>query len=46
MDQWVADPFVVVVKLGADEDMVTCLRIKLTVRGRKAEGKGMDMLMR
>jgi hypothetical protein len=46
MDQWAADPPVVVVKLGTEENMVTCLRVKLTANGRKAEGEGVDMLTR
>jgi hypothetical protein len=46
MDQGVADPSIVVVKLRAEENMVTCLRIKLTANSHKAEGKGMDMLTR
>ena len=46
MDQGVSDPSIVVVKLRTEENMVTYLRIKFTVNSRKAEGKGMDMLMR
>jgi hypothetical protein len=46
MDQGVADPSIVVVKLEADENMVTYLRIKLPANSRKAEGKGMDMITR
>ncbi len=42
--QGVADPIVVVVKLQADEDMVTYLRVKLVERGSNAKGKGSDML--
>lgn len=42
-DQEVADPLVVVVKLRADENMATYLRIKLAVNSRKAEGKGVDI---
>lgn len=43
MDQEVADPLVVVVKLRADENMATYLRVKLTVNNRKVEGKGVDI---
>lgn len=46
MDQGVSDPSIVVVKPRTDENMVTYLRTKFPVNGRKAEGKGMDMLMR
>lgn len=46
MDQGVSDPFIVVVKLRADENMVTYLRAKLTVNSWKAGGEGMDMLTR
>jgi hypothetical protein len=42
--QGVTDLTVVVVKLQANEDMVTYLRIKLVVRGMNAKGKGSDML--
>ena len=42
--QGVADLVIVVVKLRADEDMVTCLRGKLVARDRDAKGKGPDML--
>jgi len=46
MDQGVSDPFIVVVKLRTDENMVTYLRIKFSGSSHKAEGKGMDMLTR
>ena len=42
--QGVADLVIVVVKLRADEDMVTYLRVKLAARSKKAKGKGPDML--
>jgi len=46
MDQGVTDSSVVAVKLRADENMVTYLRVKLLESSRKTEGKGMNMLMR
>jgi hypothetical protein len=39
-----ADQIVVVVKLRAEEDMVTYLRRKLEERGKEAKGKGSGML--
>jgi len=41
-----ADEAVVVVKLRADEDAVTYLRIKLSVNGSNAGGEGRNMLPR
>jgi len=41
-----ADEAVVVVKLRADEDVVTYLRINLSVSGRNAGGEGWNMLPR
>lgn len=38
-----ADEAVVVVKLGADEDAVTYLRVKLSASGRDAGGEGRNM---
>lgn len=46
MAQRVSDPSIVAVKLRAEENMVTYLRIKLAERIRKDKGKGMDMLTR
>ncbi len=40
-----ADEAVVAVKLGADEDAVTYLRVKLSVSGSNAGGEGWNMLM-
>ena len=42
--QGVADLTVIVIKLLADEDMVTYPRIKLAERGKEAKGEGSDML--
>lgn len=49
--QRVADLLIVVIKLRADENMVTYLRVKHAVRsrkrpkvGRKAKGEGVDTL--
>jgi hypothetical protein len=44
MAQGISDLVIVVIKLRADEDMVTYLRIKLSESGRKIKGKGLDML--
>ncbi len=41
-----ADEAVVVVKLEADEDAVTYLRVKLSVSGSNAGGEGWNMLLR
>ena len=46
MDQGVSDPFIVVVKLRTDENVVTYWRRKFPVNNRKDEGEGMDMLTR
>lgn len=46
MAQGISDPVIVVIKLRADEDMVTYLRVKLSESGRKTRGKGPDMLTR
>lgn len=42
--QGTADPLVVVIKLHAEENMATCLRIKRAESSCKAKGKGADML--
>jgi hypothetical protein len=42
--QGVADPFIVVIKPDADENMVTYWRVKHTESGRKTKGKGTDTL--
>ena len=39
-----ADQIVVVIKLRADESMVTCLRVKLVEIDRDVKGKGSGML--
>jgi len=44
MDQGVADLSIVVIKLLADESMVTCSRVQQAESGRKANGKGADTL--
>lgn len=43
MYQGVADEVVVVVKPTADEGMVTCLRVKLSVRNKDVKGEGRNM---
>ena len=42
--QGVADLAVVVIKPYADENMVTCLRVKRMERSKEAKGKGPDIL--
>lgn len=42
--QRVSDLLIVAIKLYADENMVTWLRIKRTVSGRKTKGEGADTL--
>lgn len=44
MAQGISDSVIVVIKLRADEDMVTYLRIKLTERDAN-RGEGPNMLM-
>ena len=46
MGRGFADEAVVVVKLKADEDTVTYLRVKLSVSGTDAGGEGRNMLLR
>ena len=46
MAQGISDSVIVIVKLRADEDMVTYLRAKLLESGRKTGGEGPNMLTR
>lgn len=43
MGRWSADEAVVAVKLEANEDVVTYLRIKLSASDRNVEGEGWNM---
>jgi len=43
MGKWIADEAIVVVKLLANEDVVTYLRVKLTDSCKDAGGEGWNM---